>query len=244
MPTTKNGRSGTRGKATPAPAPNRRAPARGSQDPRPSTRPSGMRGAAAPRPAPNAPAPNNDARIRARRIRLVLFDVDGVLTDGTIWCVPSATGQQEIKGFSAHDGIGIALARRAGLRLGVITKRRSDSLAQRARDLRLDYVYQGVDHKREALEAVWRDSGCSAAETCCMGDDLVDLAMLQASGLAAAPANARLEVLAAAHFVTPHRGGDGAARDLIEFILRAQNTWDATVQSFLANPAPDYAGHA
>ncbi|MGH9487102.1 MAG: KdsC family phosphatase [Terriglobales bacterium] len=186
-----------------------------------------------------------DAVARARAIKLILFDVDGVLTDGVIWYVPSggsAAGLVEVKGFSAHDGIGIALARRAGLKTGVITKRRSASLALRARDLRMDYVRQGVDRKAEALREVLEDCGCSPAETCCMGDDLVDLPMLCAAGLAAAPANARAEVCAAAHFVAPHAGGQGAARDVIEFILRAQGKWEEAMESYLAAPEPDYAG--
>lgn len=183
-----------------------------------------------------------DAEARARAIRLLLFDVDGVLTDGVLWYVPTAGGGLvEVKGFSAHDGIGIALAHRAGLKTGVITKRRSESLALRARDLSMEFVRQGEDRKREALDAIWKQSGLSPEQTCCMGDDLVDLPMLGAAGLAAAPANARAEVRAAAHFVAPHSGGDGAARDLIEFILKAQGRWEKAIESYLAAPESDYA---
>lgn len=185
-----------------------------------------------------------DAIARARSVRLILFDVDGVLTDGVLWYVPSESadnGLVEVKGFSAHDGIGIALARRAGIKTGVITKRTSASLALRARDLRMDYVRQGVDRKGAMLEEIWKLSGCAAEETCCMGDDIVDLPMLRAAGLAAAPANARAEVRAAAHFVAQHAGGQGAARDLIEFILTAQGKWEQATQSFLAAPESDYA---
>ncbi|MGH9393904.1 MAG: KdsC family phosphatase [Terriglobales bacterium] len=188
--------------------------------------------------------PAADAVARARAINLLLFDADGVLTDGMLWYVPAAAaanGWIEVKGFSAHDGIGFGLARRAGLKTGIITKRRSESLALRARDLRLDYVRQGVDRKAEALQDIWHESGCTPAETCCMGDDIVDLPMLGASGLAAAPANARAEVLAAAHFVAPHAGGDGAARDLVEFILRAQGIWEVVLERYLAAPESDYA---
>lgn len=185
-----------------------------------------------------------DAIARARSIRLILFDVDGVLTDGVLWYVPSESadhGLVEVKGFSAHDGIGIALARRAGLQTGVITKRTSASLALRARDLRMEYVRQGVERKGAMLEEIWKLSGCSAEQTCCMGDDIVDLPMLRVAGLAAAPANARAEVRAAAHFVASHAGGQGAARDVIEFILQAQGKWEQAIQSFLAAPEPDYA---
>ena len=188
-----------------------------------------------------------DAVARARPIELLLFDVDGVLTDGRLWYFPTgAEGSLiEVKGFTAHDGIGIGLARRAGLKTGVITKRRSHAVALRARDLRLDYVHQGVDRKAEALAAIWEASGCTAAQTCCMGDDIVDLPMMRRAGLAAAPANARPEVLAAAHIVTPHAGGDGAARDLVEFILKAKGIWDETLRKYLEAPESDYlAAHA
>ena len=184
-----------------------------------------------------------DAVARARPIELVLFDVDGVLTDGRLWYFPTGPAAEslvEVKGFSAHDGIGMALARRAGLKIGLITKRRSASVALRARDLRLDYVRQGVDRKHEALEAIWAESGCNAAQTCCMGDDIVDLPMMRRAGLAAAPANARPDVIAVAHLVTQHPGGDGAARDLIEFILKAKGVWEETLRRYLAAPESDY----
>mgnify|MGYP002401863639 CR=1 FL=1 len=199
-----------------------------------------------------------DASLRARRIRLVLFDVDGVLTDGMIWFFPTgrtdatpadgasasdsslsggtgipAGSMVEVKGFNAHDGIGLTLARRAGLKTGVITKRVSESLTLRARDLRMDYVRQGVERKREALEAILVEAGVTAEETCCMGDDIIDLPMLQACGLAAAPSNARPEVLRSAHFVAAHKGGDGAARDLIEFILREQQRWTTVAAEYV-----------
>lgn len=175
-----------------------------------------------------------DARARARRIRLLLFDVDGVLTDGTIWYFPLPGGEMvEVKGFSAHDGIGIMLARRAGLRTGVITKRKSASLAARARDLQMEFVLQGIERKGEAFAQVIGQAGLRAEEACCMGDDLVDLPMLRACGLAAAPANARPEVRAAAHFVSRRAGGAGAARDLIEFVLRAQGKWRQAAELYL-----------
>ncbi|HZT73157.1 MAG TPA: HAD hydrolase family protein [Terriglobales bacterium] len=183
---------------------------------------------------PSAPILARDARARARRIRLLLFDVDGVLTDGTIWYFPlSAQRLVEVKGFSAHDGIGIMLARRAGLLTGVITKRVSQSLAARARDLKMDFVRQGIERKGEAFAEVLREAGVAAAEACCMGDDLVDLPMLRACGLAAAPANARPEVLALAHFVARRPGGAGAARDLIEFVLKTQGKWRAAARGYL-----------
>ncbi len=185
-------------------------------------------------------------RARARRIRLLLFDVDGVLTDGVIWFFPSDSPDSravagrgegvslvELKGFSAHDGIGMMLARQAGLKTGVITKRRSASLALRARDLRMDYVYQAIDDKLQALEEILRRAGVQPEETACMGDDIVDLPMMRACGLAAAPANARPEVKQAADWVATSRGGEGAARDLVELILKAQGRWREVLEGYL-----------
>lgn len=177
---------------------------------------------------------------RARRVKLLVFDVDGVLTDGSIWffplgpaaAEPAAQAMVEVKAFSAHDGIGFDLARAAGLPTGLITKRVSQSLARRAADLHLAFVRQGVEHKGEALAAILRERGLAAEECGAMGDDLIDLPMLRRCGFAAAPANARPEVLAAAHFVARHAGGQGAARDCIEFVLRAQNRWDAAAKPY------------
>lgn len=173
---------------------------------------------------------------RARRVKLLVFDVDGVLTDGSIWFFPlgpaaARTGADpaetmvEVKAFSAHDGIGFDLARAAGLATGLITKRVSQSLARRAADLRLSFIRQGVEKKGEALEAILRERNLRPEECGAMGDDLIDLPMLRACGFAAAPANARPQARAVAHFIARHGGGQGAARDCIEFVLRAQNRW-------------------
>lgn len=181
---------------------------------------------------------------RARQIRLLAFDCDGVLTDGTIWFFPAPTPEHadavnEVKGFSAHDGIGFAIARRAGLKTAVITKRHSASLALRARDLRIDFVSQGIERKGAELDRILHACGLTRAQAAGMGDDLVDLPFLRGCGLAGAPANARPEVLAAADYVAPHAGGFGAARDFIEFILKAQGAWDRTVQDYLAAQDPE-----
>ncbi len=187
---------------------------------------------------------------RARRIKLLLFDVDGVLTDGVIWFYPiddrnpraaagSAEGVSlvEIKGFSAHDGIGMMLARHAGLKTGVITKRRSASLALRARDLHMNYIYQAIDDKLAALREILGAAGVKPEEAAAMGDDIVDLPMMRICGLAVAPANARPEVKRAADWVTPSRGGEGAARDLVEMILKAQGRWREVSEGYLRSQA-------
>ena len=198
------------------------------------------------------------SKAKAKKIKLILMDVDGVLTNGTIWLFPAPHGVEghpkggaaakldaggyaiapgtmiEAKGFSAHDGTGICLARMAGLRMGVITKRISETVALRARDLKLDYVHQGVADKAAALDVILKETGLKAEEVAFLGDDLVDLPIMRRCGLAMAVANAREEVKDEAQFITDHRGGDGAARDAIEFILRAQGKWDDVVKKYLA----------
>ena len=188
-----------------------------------------------------------NAVARARSIQLILFDVDGVLTDGTLWFVPGAApagGENETsrmvetKGFHAHDGIGIALARIAGLKTGLITKRQSEIVAQRGRDLMLDYVIQGAHDKATALLEILGEAGLSGAQTAFVGDDIVDLPAMRLCGLAMAVANARAEVKFEAHWVTAHAGGQGAARDAVEFVLRAQNRLEAIVEKYLQPRAP------
>jgi 3-deoxy-D-manno-octulosonate 8-phosphate phosphatase (KDO 8-P phosphatase) len=184
---------------------------------------------------------------RARRIKVMLFDVDGVLTDGTIWLFPSNAGNfssstpavVEAKGFSAHDGIGMALARLGGLKTGVITRRVSETVALRARDLKLDFVYMGQSYKMQAVHEILEKESVTLGEIAYAGDDVIDIPVMREVGLAIAVANAREAVISAAHYVTPHRGGDGAGRDAIEFILKAKGTLSQLVEQLNdeTNPA-------
>lgn len=195
---------------------------------------------------------------RAKDIKIVLFDVDGVLTDGKLWLFPAPAGAQqstqqhaqakadaggygivssniiEAKGFHAHDGVAMSLARLGGLKLGVITKRISETVALRARDLRLDYVYQGQNNKLEALEKIVSAEKVHEKNVSYMGDDIMDLPVLRRCGLAISVPNARKEVRDEAHFVTEHAGGEGAARDAVEYILRAQGKWDEILKKYIA----------
>ncbi len=168
---------------------------------------------------------------RARRIKIILFDVDGVLTDGTIWIYPipvampdgtTATKMVEAKGYNAHDGAGVTLARLGGMKLGIITKRISETVALRARDLKLEFVYQGQAFKMQAVRKIMEAEGVTLDEIAYVGDDVIDLPVMRVCGFAVATANARAEVKAEAHYVTPNRGGEGAGRDAIEFILEAK----------------------
>jgi 3-deoxy-D-manno-octulosonate 8-phosphate phosphatase (KDO 8-P phosphatase) len=186
--------------------------------------------------------PRLSAQSRARKIKLLLFDVDGVLTDGKLFFIPSPAGSQpsmiEFKGFHAHDGASISLARLGGIKTGLITKRISETVALRARDLKLEYVYQGVQDKRTCFDEVVKKAGLKPEEAAFVGDDVIDLPAMRAGGLALAVKNARAEVKKEAHYVTPHAGGDGALRDAVEFILKAQGKWKRVVEDYIGERSP------
>jgi 3-deoxy-D-manno-octulosonate 8-phosphate phosphatase (KDO 8-P phosphatase) len=178
--------------------------------------------------------PLEDAEARARQIKVLIFDVDGVLTDGQLTFIPKLDGTAaETKGFHAHDGLGISLARLGGLRTGIITKRQSQTVAIRARDLHLEFVYQGQAHKLGAAKEICAQAGITLDELCYVGDDIVDLPVMRACGLAIATANARPQVLEMAHWITPNRGGQGAGRDAIDFILSAQGSLARVIEQYL-----------
>ncbi len=172
------------------------------------------------------------SKARAKKIKLLLFDVDGVLTDGTIWLFPAPAGfepmtaekkaaehahiggysisgssMMEAKGFNAHDGTAISLARLGGLKTGLITKRISETVALRAKDLRLDHVYQGIADKLGAFREILAKEKLEASEAAFVGDDIIDLPVMRNCGLAIAVPNGREEVKEEAHYVTNHSGG-------------------------------------
>ncbi len=168
---------------------------------------------------------------RAARIRLVLMDVDGVLTDSRILLhsMPDGTAT-EIKVFSAYDGAGLKLAKLAGLRTGLITGRDSPATTRRAREVDMDFVYQNRGEKLPAYEEILRESSVRDAEVTYVADDLPDLPILARVGLAVAVANAVPEVKKAAHYVTSKSGGDGAVREVIELVLKAQGKWAEAIR--------------
>ena len=185
---------------------------------------------------------NLSAEHRARRIKIILFDVDGVLTNGGIWIIPVPVASPdgsivsrmvEAKGYSAHDGPGMTLARLGGMKVGIITKRISETVALRARDLKLEFVYQGEAFKMRPVREIMEKEGASLDEIAYMGDDVIDLPVMRACGFAVAPANARAQVKAEAHYVTPNRGGDGAGRDAIEFILEAKGILKQCIEAMI-----------
>jgi len=188
-----------------------------------------------------------DPKSRAKKIKLLLFDVDGVLTDGKLFFLPAAAenrgatsgldltsqGSIEIKGFHAHDGVAISLARVARIKTGLITKRASETVAVRARDLKLNYIYQGIQDKLAAFREILAQEKLTAAEACFVGDDVIDLPVMWNCGFAVAVANARDEVKKDAHYVTKHAGGDGALRDAVEFILKSQGRLKKVVEEYV-----------
>jgi 3-deoxy-D-manno-octulosonate 8-phosphate phosphatase (KDO 8-P phosphatase) len=159
---------------------------------------------------------------RASRIRLLVLDVDGVLTDGGL--VYGASGE-ETKRFHVHDGLAVAAALRAGLQVAVLSARASAAVTRRMSELGVAEIHQGVADKAQALEALQERLGLRAAEVAVMGDDLPDLAAMGKAGLALAPANAVAEVKRAAHWVARRRGGDGAVREAVEMLLKARRAW-------------------
>ena len=167
---------------------------------------------------------------RLARVRLFLCDVDGVLTEGTVFM--SGTG--EMKAFNIQDGLGLVTLRRAGIQVGWISSRPSPATARRARDLKVDFLSQSRGLKVPAAERILARAGVDWAETAYAGDDIVDLGMLRRAGVALAVANAVPEVKRAAHYVTRRAGGHGAIREIVELILKAQSKWDQVIAEYSA----------
>ena len=170
---------------------------------------------------------------KASRIRLLLFDVDGVLTDGVI--VMHADGS-ESKRFHIRDGAAIVWAQRAGLPVGLLSARRSGATEQRAAQLAIRLVSQGIQSKLEGYQQLLRQANVPDEAVAYMGDDLLDLPVLARVGLSAAPADAAPEVRARVDWVSKASGGHGAARELIELVLRAQSRWDTVTAPYLGAP--------
>jgi len=166
---------------------------------------------------------SEDVRRRASLITLMLFDVDGVLTDGKILMHPDGS---ESKQFDIKDGTGLVWAQRAGLKVGMLSARSSAATAQRAAQLGITIVQQGVSSKLRAYEEILRQTALSDVDVAYMGDDVLDLPVIGRAGLSASPADGVDEVRARVHYVSRARGGDGAAREFIEIILKAQDRWE------------------
>ena len=169
-------------------------------------------------------APALSAAERASRVKLMIFDVDGVLTDGGL--LFTAEGDT-MKAFHSMDGHGAKLLREAGIDTAIITGRKSGIVAARAKELKITHLYQGIENKPAAFADLLQKTGLAAEDCGYMGDDWVDLAVMLRVGFAAAPANSHPEVIARAHWVSEARGGYGAAREVCDTLLRAQNKYEA-----------------
>ena len=166
-------------------------------------------------------------RARLKRVKLFLCDVDGVLTDGSIFI----GGAREFKRFNIRDGLGLVLAQRAGLKTGWVSARPSAATQMRAQELKIDFLVQQGDHisKTGAIERLLAREKLDWQEVCFVGDDVVDLGPLARAGIGVAVADARPQVRAAADFITRAAGGRGAVRETIEMILRAQGKWEPVI---------------
>jgi 3-deoxy-D-manno-octulosonate 8-phosphate phosphatase (KDO 8-P phosphatase) len=167
---------------------------------------------------------------RAKKIHVLLMDVDGTMTSGAVTLLSQHDGSAlEIKTFDAHDGQGLTLAHTAGLRTGCITGRESPALLRRANEMKMEFIYQKQPTKTAAFEEILRKAGVDESQVAFVGDDLPDLPLLRRAGLAVAVGDAVLEVKLAAHYVTKAHAGKGAIREVVELILKAKGIWDEMI---------------
>jgi 3-deoxy-D-manno-octulosonate 8-phosphate phosphatase (KDO 8-P phosphatase) len=172
---------------------------------------------------------SDDAYDRAKKIKLVIFDVDGVMTDGRIVLDENGT---ESKFFNVRDGHGIKMLTRAGIPSAIITGRSSKVVEYRGKELGIQYIRQGALNKAEVMGLLLKETGVWPEEAVFMGDDMVDIPAMKMAGLAAAPSDAVTEVIECAHIITEVGGGRGAVRELCEFILRAKDLWEGIVTRY------------
>jgi len=167
---------------------------------------------------------------RAAQIKVILMDVDGTMTDGSVTLLSQTDGTAlEIKTFDAHDGQGLTLAHTAGLRTGCITGRESAALLRRAREMKMEFIYMKQPLKMPAYEDILRKAGVSDSAVAYIGDDLPDIPLMQRVGLAVAVGDAVTEVKAAAHYTTSAHAGHGAVREAIELVLKSKDIWEAMI---------------
>ena len=170
---------------------------------------------------------------RAKKIKVILMDVDGVMTDGKLYYFPGPDGTMvETKGFNSLDGLGLHFCSHAGIKTGVISGRQSPATIERARILGMSYVYQGLLDKVDSWEEVLKHAGVVDDEAVFIGDDFTDVPLITRAGLGVAVANARDEVKRSANLVTKLAGGEGAVREVVEVILKAQGKWQAVLEKY------------
>ena len=180
---------------------------------------------------PGSPKKSADLKRRARRIQVLLMDVDGTLTDGSVTLLSQTDGSAlEIKTFDAHDGQGLTLAATAGLRTGCITGRESPALLRRAREVNMEFIYMKQPVKLPVYEEILRKAGVSDEAVAYVGDDLPDLPLMRRAGLAIAVGDAVPEVKKAAHYTTKALAGRGAVREAVELILKSKGIWRDAIE--------------
>jgi 3-deoxy-D-manno-octulosonate 8-phosphate phosphatase (KDO 8-P phosphatase) len=168
-------------------------------------------------------------KARAGRVKMVLMDVDGTLTDGTLAVLPDG---EEIKTYNVRDGMGVLLAQLAGLKLGIITGKISKGLEKRAERLKITEIYQGIIDKKKVLDAILEKNRLTPEDVAYIGDDLGDLEVIRSVGFSAAVADAHPIVKKSAHYVCKKKGGSGAFREFIEYIIGAQKKWEVITSGF------------
>lgn len=166
---------------------------------------------------------------KAEPVKLLLLDVDGVLTDGSLIYGENAT---EAKSFNTQDGLGLRLVQESGVAVGLITARHSDIVQRRAEELNIDHIYQGIGRKLDSFKEILHLADLKPFEVCYMGDDWIDLALLSRVGFAACPANAVIEVQDVCHFVSGRSGGHGAVREVCDLIIRAKGQHQNLLQRY------------
>lgn len=164
-----------------------------------------------------------EAKKRAEKIKMIIMDVDGTLTDGSLLILPDG---EELKSYNVRDGLGIMLAHLAGFKTGIITGKISKSLEKRAEKLKIAELYQGILDKRKVFNEILKQHDLCADEIAYIGDDLGDLEVIKLAGIAGAVADAHPEIKKHSHFICENPGGKGAVREFIEFIFDAQDKWD------------------
>jgi 3-deoxy-D-manno-octulosonate 8-phosphate phosphatase (KDO 8-P phosphatase) len=187
-----------------------------------------------------------DVLARLKRIKVVLMDVDGVLTSGGLYYLLDASGKTfETKGFNSQDGLGFHFLNAVGIKTGVISGRESPATVERARILKMTYVYQGLLEKEGAYAEVLQKEQVSSDEVVFIGDDFTDVPLMLKSGLGCCVADARPELKEVAHIVTKAKGGEGAVREIIELILKAQGKWEQVLEKYgLLTKHPARSGSA
>jgi 3-deoxy-D-manno-octulosonate 8-phosphate phosphatase (KDO 8-P phosphatase) len=176
---------------------------------------------------------SSDILSRASKIKLLLMDVDGVLTNGLLYYFPGPDGKPvEFKAFHSQDGLGFHFLNSVGIKTGVISGRESPALVERASILKMTYVYQGLLEKEATFNDILKDAKLKDEQVAFIGDDFTDAPLMVRSGLSCAVADARSELRSIAHVVTESRGGDGAVREVIELILKSQNQWEAVLEKY------------